>query len=118
MSETRKQRPFNNTMKKSIVRFIKKGFVIQSQDKPIEEYAVFDITTKQQILKLRENYATVSSSIRFQDKFYMTKDAYYIVDGVKHLMKDAQLPDDAHYIKESDYRDIYELIKSVSVKVR
>ena len=48
----------------------------------------------------------------------MTKDAYYIVDGVKHLMKDAQLPDDAHYIKESDYRDIYELIKSVSVKVR
>ena len=120
MTEMVKQKPFNMSIKKSILGAVNKGLVVQVMDGPVvEDYVVFDVKTKQQILRLRENYATVFSSIVFnQDYYYMTKDAYCMVNGVLCFTKDAQSPDKEHYIPESDYKDIYTLVKSVAVKVR
>ena len=118
MAETLKQAPFDTSIKKTIIGAVKNGLVIQVQDAPIEDYVVFDLKTKQQILKLRENYVTVFSSLVFKDNHYMTKDAHYMINGVIGLRKNAQSPDKAHYIPESDFEDIYKLIKTVAVKVR
>ena len=120
MVKTLNQTPFNISIKKSIISAVKKGLVIQTLDGPaVEDYVLFDVKTKKQVLRLRENYATVFSSIVFsEDNYYMTKDAYSMVNGVLNLQKNAQSPDDAHYIPELDFKDIYTLMKSVAVKVR